>query len=562
MSALRSFQQLNPGTVPGGVVQVPRSYQPDVDRALMEANAREFEFPASSGTFQETQTSQIMIPQAMNRYILGGSLYLQFSLDVTGTKTAAEGQNSLIYFTGGPTKSAAALIDRITISSSGGAILADIQNYANWHNLVLAHSSNVGYKHDASILEYAYTGVGMFMKADATVTHKVDISLPISIGLFNQVKAFPLWACNGPLVINIVWAPNVNCLGMCDIQEGTFIQATELENVVSTSASTFSITPLTGLFTPKIVVPSQTVQDQTSTSSAPTSTFSLKYSGNSLVVRCMCSDVDSEYVAEQRAQMAQGKLLTYHYEDVRSMQTNSGGASINFGINCSSLISVFGLQQMASDRQVIGAVPAATSYGQDCTGSWGWSQNLVQNIRVFRDGTQLSTFPLLQSGKDDAFAPLQSALGILFSTSNSTQCMRYDGKRMAPGKSDNARNARQTNDSITQGTPAVTTYMNLSTSFDLPPAWACTKAGFSAATDKHYGGGSIFAPHAFCWGLSARKCNDADISNPGSAVSQLQVTVDGNVGSGTSNSASVHYIYYVYHASASFDISGNVAVRR
>ena len=558
MSALRSFQQLNPGTVPGGVVQVPRSYQPDVDRALMEANAREFEFPASSGTFQETQTSQIMIPQAMNRYILGGSLYLQFSLDVTATKTVSEGANSLIYFTGGPTKSAAALIDRITISSSGGAILADIQNYANWHNLVLAHSSNVGYKHDATILEYAYSGIGMVLSSDASVTHKVDISLPISIGLFNQVKAFPLWACNGPLVINIVWAPNVNCLGMCDIQESFYTQTGTTNKTtagVATTAFAISgnVTPANATFSPSITIPQLSIVDQSDTSSSVPTSYSLKYSGSSLVVRCMCSDVDSEYVAEQRAQMAQGKLLTYHYEDVRSMQTNSGGASINFGINCSSLISVFGLQQMASDRQVIGAVPTSTSYGQDCTGSWGWSQNLVQNIRVFRDGTQLSTFPLLQSGKDDAFAPLQSALGILFSTSNSTQCMRYDGKRMAPGKSDNARNARQTNDAL--GT-------NLSTSFDLPPAWACTKAGFSAATDKHYGGGSIFAPHAFCWGLSARKCNDADISNPGSAVSQLQVTVDGNVGSGTSNSASVHYIYYVYHASASFDISGNVAVRR
>jgi len=556
MSALRSFQQLNPGTVPGGVVQVPRSYQPDVDRALMEANAREFEFPASSGTFQETQTSQIMIPQAMNRYILGGSLYLQFSLDVTATKTASEGANSLIYFTGGPTKSAAALIDRITISSSGGAILADIQNYANWHNLVLAHSSNVGYKHDATILEYAYSGIGMVSKLDSSVTHKVDISLPISIGLFNQVKAFPLWACNGPLVINIVWAPNVNCLGMVDIQETTVTNAITTGKTNTSASTAFAITPnattpANATFLPLITIPALTVIDQTSTSSDVPTSYSLKYAGSSLVVRCMCSDVDSEYVAEQRAQMAQGKLLTYHYEDVRSMQTNSGGASINFGINCSSLISVFGLQQMASDRQVIANVPSF-AYGQDCTGSWGWSQNLVQNIRVFRDGTQLSTFPLLQSGKDDAFAPLQSALGILFSTSNSTQCMRYDGKRMAPGKSDNARNARQTNDAADT---------NLSTSFDLPPAWACTKAGFSS-TDKHYGGGSIFAPHAFCWGLSARKCNDADISNPGSAVSQLQVTVDGNVGSQSSNSASVHYIYYVYHASASFDISGNVAVRR
>jgi hypothetical protein len=558
MSALRSFQQLNPGTVPGGVVQVPRSYQPDVDRALMEANAREFEFPASSGTFQETQTSQIMIPQAMNRYILGGSLYLQFSLDVTGTKTAGDGTNSLVYFSGGPTKSAAALIDRITISSSGGAILADIQNYANWHNLVLAHSSNVGYKHDATILEYAYSGIGMFYKSESTATHKVDISLPISIGLFNQVKAFPLWACNGPLVINIVWAPNVNCLGMCDIEEAMFTGSTSTGKTNTTAATAFTITPnlttpANATFTPTVTIPQLNIYSDEKTGTAPTS-YSLKYAGNSLVVRCMCSDVDSEYVAEQRAQMAQGKLLTYHYEDVRSMQTNSGGASINFGINCSSLISVFGLQQMAADRAVIGTVPSNSSYGQDCTGSWGWSQNLVQNIRVFRDGTQLSTFPLLQSGKDDAFAPLQSALGILFSTSNSTQCMRYDGKRVAPGLGDNARYARQAGDPVI--------LPNLSTSFDLPPAWACTKAGFSAATDKHYGGGSIFAPHAFCWGLSARKCNDADISNPGSAVSQLQVTVDGNVGSGTSNSASVHYIYYVYHASASFDISGNVAVRR
>ena len=558
MSALRSFQQLNAGTVPGGVVQVPRSYQPDVDRALMEANAREFEFPASSSTFQATQTSQVLIPQAMNRYILGGSLYLQFSLEVTCGKTG--GPESLLYFTGGPTKSAAAVIDRMTISSSGGAILADIQNYANWHNLVLAHSSNVGYMHDASIQEYAYTGIGTVAAGTiAGVKHKVDISLPISIGLFNQVKAFPLWACNGPLVINIVWAPDVNCLGICDVAEKTTTTADTIAafNLGSGQITQDSSTPFTvsQVRIPALTTATGLVSSTFATDTDPTG-LTLTYSGSALVVRCMCADVDSEYIAEQRAQMAQGKLLTYHYEDVRSMQTNSGSASINFGVNCSSLISVFGMQQLASDRKQQATV-AAAAYGEDCKGSWGWSQNLIQNIRVFRDGTQLSTFPLMQSGKDDAFAPLQSALGILFSTSNSTQCKRYNGYKFAPGLADNARNARQSQ--------SASLTANTSSSFELPPAWAPTRSGFSgtgASPDKHYGGGSIYAPSAFCWGLSARKCNDADISNPGTAVSQLQLTVDGNVGSGTSNTNSIHYIYYVYHASASFDMSGNVAVRR
>lgn len=541
MSALRTFNQAQ--TAATGGVKVPKSYIPDVDRALLDANARDYEFPASSGNFAPGQISQIMIPQSSCRYLLGGSLYLNCTVNVTGVvartpqpETSATGAS--VYFTGGPTKSAASLISRLTISTSGGTILTDIVNYPVWHNIILCHASNVGYKQDAMIQERAYTRIancnffGQPPALTAAINSTVALSIPLASGIFNQVKAFPLWAISGPLIIQIQWAQAVDSIGVCP-------------------SSVFNYIP-----TP--TQPQQYLEGPcfqgylNDAGPALTTPTPITYAGTLLGVRCMMADVDPEYIAEQKLQMAQGRMLTYNYQNVVGLQTNSGAASINFGVNCSSLLAVFGAQQLTSARNQIATSKDAAPTDPTWQGSWGFAQNYLSNIRVFRDGTQLSAFPICQSGRDDAFAPLQQALGILFSTSNSTHCMPFDvlSDATCPGAGDQTRLSYFGAKAPDYEHPG---FMSPGTTFNIPPVWG---------GNSGYLSGSVYAPSAFVWGLSARKCNDDDITNSGSQCSQLQFTTDADAtGIGYSNT-STHYLFYLFSASATFDLTGNCAVRR
>jgi hypothetical protein len=242
--------------------------------------------------------------------------------------------------------------------------------------------------------------------------------------------------------------------------------------------------------------------------------------------------VDPEYILEQRRQMAGGKMLMYQYDQAMGLQTNAGSASINFGINTSSLLAVLGAQLMtASTAQIATADTAGPGTG--FSGSWGYSMNEANSIRVFRDGTQMTSFPLCQSQRDDAFPVLQQSLGVLFSTSNATLC-RYvkPGSNLAT-QGDNFRLDTQSN-GVTQ-------------KFNISPIW-------SVGTSRS---GSIFQPTACVWGVSSRKCSDDSIANQGVYCQQLQLTVD----SGQSQSGT-HYIFYVFSSAVAIDAGGNCIVKR
>ena len=494
MSALRTIDVTQP---PGGgeTVQVPKSYMPEMDRALLDGSPRLMDFPASAGQFAPSTLSQILIPPTANRYILGGSSYLNFRLTLAQAIgfTPASGYTITSYFSGGPTKSAAALIDRITITGAG-TTLADINNYYIWHNIILAHASNQDYQQAAKVMENAFTAIDSHTGTAAQST-SLQISLPLAVGLFNTVKAFPLWAFNGPLVINIYWSSYARSIGVCpQIQS-------------STDQAAHTITSLT-----------------------PTGTG---WTGDQLSFRCMTVDVDPEYIASQRAQLQAGRLLVYQYDQVGGMQTNAGSASINFGINCSSLLGVLGCQLMSNDTTQIATSPAEGP-GSTYAGSWGFSANEVDSIRVFRDGTQMTSFPICAAQRDDAFPVLQQTLGILFSTSNSTLCRKlYPANANVPAAPGNFKV-----DPNCSFPPR---------SFNLSPLW-----GMGAVR-----GGSVFAPAAFVWGAPSRKCSDDNISNQGVYCQQLQLIVD----NGQSNSGT-HYLFYLFSSALAIDASGNCVVKR
>ena len=220
-------------------------------------------------------------------------------------------------------------------------------------------------------------------------------------------------------------------------------------------------------------------------------------------------------------------------------------------MNVSSLLAVFGINVMDIDCVGTSGAPVIASslnaaLGSDANnkGSWGYSGNEMSNIRVFRDGTQLSTFNLLTDGQDDFFTPLQEAMGILFSTSNSSIARRIvnSGKSNTPANQylPNAIDNFRLAPGAAHGTIPPTT-------FAIPPAWQM----------DNYRGGSVYAPAAITWGYSTRMCNDANVANRGSQCSQLQVTAT----PGTSGTGYM-YIYYVFSCAVSFDGTGNCVVRR
>lgn len=503
MSALRSIDVTqNPGT--GATVQVPKSYMPEMDRALLDANPRHFDFPASAGSFVPSGLSQILVPPTANRYILGGSVYLNFDFTLTATTTGtytAMSQQS--YFTGGPTKSAAALIDRITVSAAG-TTLCDISNYPIWHNMILLHAASQDYVTSTSILENAFTSIDRYTAAVTNQSKTIPISLPLALQLFNTTKAFPLWAFAGPLVINIYWSSFARSIGCCPQLQG---------------ANQF-----------------------TDAATATDTAFSGTWAGANLSLRAVCTDVDPEYVMEQRKQMAAGKLLVFQYDQAMGMQTQLGSTSINFGVNVSSLLAVLGAQLTASDAtqianapaEVLGA-PTAGASGQVFNGSWGYSANESDSIRVFRDGTQLTSFPLMAGQRDDAFPVLTQALGILFSTSNATICRKVDGSNTFVASS--AANNNMEPSRVLSGARR----------FNIPPAWA---VGL-------YRGGSVFSPAGFVWGIPAKKCSDDSISNQGVFCQQLQLIVDRGLAQ-----AGTHYMFYIFSSALAIDASGNCVVKR
>ena len=537
MSAILSGERIGAGGT-GASIEVPRSFQPDSDTVLLNSEARLYEFPAASGTFAPSGVSQILIPQHRARYILGGTSYLSFRVQVTANISLGAAGGPLhtkyfpvTFFGGGPTKSAAGLIDRLTISAPNGQVLTDITNYAQWHNLLLTHAANEDYARNSTITENAFTTttVGETPNNDVsgatvvqTLTSTLDIQLPLAAGLFSEIKAFPLWALNGPLIILIQWNSAVKSIG-CGLQVYPLKQST-----------------LPVLLDGEAVTPG---------------TFSLNsssFAGSELSFRCRCVDVDIDYINQQRMMMMQGKVLTYNYRQTTNLVTKlgaTGNVSFNFGLNVSSLLSVFGINMMDNDfGQVATTGVLQLGSGTAVVNSQGYSANEQKNVRIYRDGTQISTFAINNNGRDDAFQPLMEAFGILFSTTNSSVAKRVINcspdinptRYFLPNALDSYRTAQTTEHRGSADGAG-------STVFSIPPAWQIGS----------YRGGSVYAPAAYAWGLSTRMCNDAEVANKGSQCSQLQVTID----SGTTLTGNL-LVYYVYSCSVSFDGTGNCIVRR
>jgi hypothetical protein len=268
--------------------------------------------------------------------------------------------------------------------------------------------------------------------------------------------------------------------------------------------------------------------------------------GSNLALRCRCVDVDNEFIKQQKAIVVSGKRLTYYYPRIQNLiaPLKVTQISYNFGVNVSSLLAVFGITVMNKDTTQIAFANGFTrGNSSNVQGSWGFTANGQKNIRVFRDGTQLSTFALCKNGvTNDTFVNLMEAVN--------TICPR--GSSIA----------RRTNsvgvNSLNSENSYVPTYVD-NTRATIGNQDGTVKT-FSLPLPYVYGtyaGGSTEAPNTWMWGLSARESSyDPFILNKGTACSQIQITVDQ-----CDFISGVYYIFYSSTASVSFDLTGNALVR-
>ena len=263
---------------------------------------------------------------------------------------------------------------------------------------------------------------------------------------------------------------------------------------------------------------------------------SSSWTGSNLTLRSRCVDVDVDFIRLQRSKIASGKIITYYFPRIQNLVApiKTTQISYNFSINVSSLQAIFGITVMTKDatQKAYGDGDYYTTFG-----SWGFTPNSQKNIRVYRDGEQLSSFALCRDGHtNDTIIPLMEAVKTIFEDGTTKACrLEYQGTKAnsnVPSYVDNARFSSN----MTQTTRT----------FPLPRPYIYGL----------YGGGSTEAPNTWMWGLSGRESQDSLIPNSGTPCSQMQITVDS-----TASDLGTNYIFYVSTSCVSFDGAGNALVR-
>lgn len=165
--------------------------------------------PASSGSGAGPSTTMLFsIPSGGNSFLKPGSMYLRakVSVVVTGTagvswkfagNSASNIVGSDIYDWGG----ASSLINRINVSTSG--VTMSYPNYNHYRNAILPHIFTTGYVFN-DLRQCESAGVTRLASTNTSASKDVYVSIPLFVGCFNSMTAFPLCLLSSPVQIEIL----------------------------------------------------------------------------------------------------------------------------------------------------------------------------------------------------------------------------------------------------------------------------------------------------------------------------------------------------------------------
>ena len=118
-------------------------------------------------------------------YMKARSAYLKFRCTITATN------GDFVYFK----KSAASLINRITLYGNGSTLIETTNQYDAYHRFLLEQTTTQNYySTDAGIMEWNNQVLGG--QAVAATSVVVDCQIPIALSTLTNEKSFPLFLCN------------------------------------------------------------------------------------------------------------------------------------------------------------------------------------------------------------------------------------------------------------------------------------------------------------------------------------------------------------------------------
>jgi hypothetical protein len=208
-------------------VALPKLSNYGIKPTSVKANRRELSLLSANKTsFSPSDTAQFYLPALANNVMDGQSMFLRFTATITGA--------------GFIDNSAQSFIDRIQIYGSGGAVIADIQNYAELAAIMLDLQMSQSEKIGLSALwgtEDSYltptAGAAAFATVGTPTANEVSALIPnanrkgqavadgvsyaFAIPLLTPLstlseKYFPMFALSDDIRIDITWSSAVNAL--------------------------------------------------------------------------------------------------------------------------------------------------------------------------------------------------------------------------------------------------------------------------------------------------------------------------------------------------------------
>lgn len=281
---------------------VPSSFKSNLAPRPINCSLQTVNVPSTSGNAALGGTSTIQVPLGQSAYIVNP--YLRFKVTYVGVGAAAGLQFK------GASQSAMALISSFQ-SSINSTLIDNIQNFPFTADQLLNHScSKEWLNNDGSILMNTSTSINGGALADTVVASEV-YCIPM-LGMLGSQQAFPAWAVNGVLQLNINWAQTVNAC-------------------IRASANTVGIQSISEL---------AFVYDRVA--------------------------VEGDFIAKMKQDMAQsGAKYTYAFTNYQSVaqQATSTQATINTGLNVSSLRGVVMSTILSSDATTITALGKSLANG-------------------------------------------------------------------------------------------------------------------------------------------------------------------------------------------------------
>lgn len=326
---------------------VPSSFKSNLAPRPLNCSLTTVNVPSTSGSASASGLSSIQVPLGNNSYIVNP--YLRFK--VVTTKPA----NNNGYVFKGAVQSASALISsfQTTLNST---IIDNITNCWEVYDAILAHGTSADWlTRDGSVLMNTSTAVA----GDANTSDTAVYCIPL-LGLLGAQQAFPAWACQGTLQINISW---------------------------NTVAGAYALS------------------DEAGAVNAPTA---FTCSEVSFVYDKIT--VESDFISKMRADMmASNAKYVYNYTNYQLVTAPSvaGQNTINTGLNVSSLRGIVLSQVLTAD--LTGTAVANKGYAK---------RNGLSNFVVTLDGRIINNSQIdAVNAPSVAFAELQKCFNKVFDAS-------------------------------------------------------------------------------------------------------------------------------------------------